>query len=307
MNIKNLMKNPLKYTILVLCQKRFFNWLPDKQYIKLMWFARMGSRLDLENPVTFNEKLQWLKLNYRNPLMTTCCDKYEIRSYAKSCGLGNILNELYGVYDSPEEIDFEELPETCFIKTNNGCGSNYIYKKNLFKDRDEFNKLFDKWLLNNSYYYGREWPYKNIQPKIVVEKVLRDNKGKLPVDYKFFCFGGRAEFVFINDNVCSENGKHRSDDIWNIFDLDMKPLDFSIRVESKKDFRPAMPKNWRQMIEISEKLAEPFPHARVDLYNIDGKIILGEITFFHCSGFGEVKPYEWNKKLGDLIKLEKYV
>ena len=290
--------------LLVACEHRLFNWLDDERYLKLVWRARTGKKLDLEKPVTYNEKLQWLKLNYRTSLQTKCVDKYRVREYVSECGLENILVDLLAVYDRPEDVDFDKLPTPCFIKCNNSSGGNMIYSKEKGIDKKQFVKSFKKLLRRNTFCYGREWPYKDVVPKIVVEKVLRDNDGNLPVDYKFFCFNGKTEFVFVNKDVCSEEGKHRTDDTWNVFDLNLKPLDFKIgRCDS--NYHVDIPKNWDEMIRVSEILARPFPHCRIDLYNVDGRIFFGEITFFHQSGFVEIEPIEWNIKYGDLLDISK--
>ena len=306
MKVSCLLKHPVRAAIIIAIYYRKLNWMSDEKYIKLMWKAKMDYPLNLENPRTFNEKLQWIKLNYHDDLMTTCVDKYTVRDYVEQCGLGKILNELYAVYDRPEEIDFSKLPDTCFLKCTNGCDGNFLFDRGNGVNTKLFNKRFNRILNDNLYYYGREWPYKNVQPKIIVEKVLRDKNGKLPIDYKFFCFNGKAEFVFINKDVCDENGVHRKDDIWDVFDLELNPLDFTIGdcFDNSDDyFRVNKPENWEKMIEYAEILSKPFPHARIDFYNIDGKIIFGEITFFHCSGFSEIKPIEWDYKLGELINL----
>ena len=170
---------------------KLLSFVPDKLMIKIQYKIKLGRKLNLKNPKRYTEKLQWYKLNYRNPLMTKCADKYEVREYIKSKGLENILNELYGVYDNPEEIDFNKLPNKFVLKTNHSSGTNiFCYNKSEL-DINSTKKQLDSWI-KQKYQAGREWSYKNIKPKIICEKLLeRDENNDLP-DYKFFCFNGKV-------------------------------------------------------------------------------------------------------------------
>lgn len=160
--------------------------ISDESFARMKYKENTGKVLNLENPITYNEKLWWLKVNNRDPLMTKCSDKYLVRDYVKDCGLGHILNELYGVYDNANDIDFESLPvDEVFLKCNHGSGKNIIYRKNINFNKSAFIKEFNKSLKQNYFLQSREWNYKDISPKIISERVLRDKDGNLPNDYKF--------------------------------------------------------------------------------------------------------------------------
>lgn len=283
--------------------KLLATFIPDTLFAKIYYKRRTGEALNLKNPKTFDEKLWYLKLHNRDPLLTICSDKYRVREYVKQCGFEEILNELYGAYDDARDIPFDSFTEPVFLKCNHGSGENIIYYPDKPFDREDFIKRFNFDLKQNYYFKSREWNYKNIRPKIIAERVLRDKNGDLPIDYKFFCFHGIPKFVFINKGVATETGCHATDDVWNIFDLDMNPLSFSLRIESDKSFNPPKPKNYEEMIEVAKKLSGNFPCCRVDLYNVDGKIFFGECTFYHCGGCTNTKPEEWAYRLGSWIDL----
>ena len=232
-----------------------------------------------------------------------CSDKYWVRDYVKMCGFPDILIELYGVYDKFEDIDFEKLPNRFFIKTNHGSGTNIIYDKSKNFDFEKYKKLFNKSLNNNYYYVHREWGYKNIEPKIICEKVLVEKNRKVPLDYKLFCFNGRVEYVTVNLASSDENGNHMETVEKNFYDRDFNYIDVRF---SDDNFDPSLiqkPKNYDKMVEIAEKLSSPFPEVRVDLYNIDGKIYFGEMTFYHNGGYNESTPKDFVVKMGKKIKL----
>lgn len=277
--------------------------MSDEKFAKTKYEKRMGLKLDLDNPKTFDDKIWWLKINYHNPLITMCSDKYWVRDYVKMCGFSDILIELYGVYDKFEDIDFEKLPNKFFIKTNHGSGTNIIYDKSKNFDFEKYKKLFNKSLNNNYYYVHREWGYKNIEPKIICEKVLVEKNRKVPLDYKLFCFNGRVEYVTVNLASSDENGNHMETVEKNFYDRDFNYIDVRF---SDDNFDPSLiqkPKNLDRMIEIAEKLSSPFPEVRVDLYNIDGKIYFGEMTFYHNGGYNESTPKDFVVKMGKKIKL----
>ncbi len=277
--------------------------MSDEKFAKTKYEKRMGLKLDLDNPKTFDDKIWWLKINYHNPLITMCSDKYWVRDYVKMCGFPDILIELYGVYDRFEDIDFEKLPNRFFIKTNHGSGTNIIYDKSKNFEFEKYRKIFNKSLNNNYYYVHREWGYKNIEPKIICEKVLVEKNRKVPLDYKLFCFNGRVEYVTVNLASSDENGNHMETVEKNFYDRNFNYIDVRF---SDDNFDPSLiqkPKNLDRMIEIAEKLSSPFPEVRVDLYNIDGKIYFGEMTFYHNGGYNESTPKDFVIKMGEKIKL----
>ncbi len=255
-------------------------------------------KLNLNNPKTFNEKIQWLKLNYRNSLMTTCSDKYAVRSFVESKVGADVLIELVGkgVYEKVTEIDFEDLPDKFVLKTTNGSGTNIICPdKSKLNIQDSINKL-NTWMepRNAHYYKHFEWAYRDIKPRIVSEKFI-DAMDDL-MDYKFMCFNGEPELVF----VCSERstGNLKID----FYDMDWNHLPFERYYPNSKN-KISKPKSFDRMVEIARKLSKDFPFVRVDLYEVDGNVKFGELTFYPGNGTEGFSPVEWDEKIGDLLIL----
>ncbi len=280
------------------------NKLTDEEFAKKYYHKNTGKILNTENPQTFDEKLWYLKLHERDPLLTICTDKYRVRDYVTKCGLSHLLNNLYGVYDSFEEIPFETLPEAFFIKCNHTSGTNVIYDRNQKFDYKFYKHEFDFWMQRNYYWGSREWNYKDISPKIICEKILRDKNGKLPMDYKLMCFGGKVKLLFLDIGVATSQGEHAEHYYRNIYDRDFKLMPIKETRENYLENPVDKPENWDLMIEYAEKLAQPFKTCRVDLYNVDGKIYFGEITFYHGGGCNNIQPDEWAKIMGSWIPLE---
>lgn len=279
--------------------------MSSEKFAQKKYMQKMGKKLNLDNPKTFDEKLWWLKINYHNPLITMCSDKYWAREYVKLCGYEDILIDLYGVYDRFEDIEFEKLPSSFFIKTNHGSGTNIIYDKNKPFDYKKYKKIFNSALKKNYYYVHREWGYKNIEPKIVCEKILKDPSSESLRDYKLFCINGKVKYVTVNLGSSHEDGSHRDTVQKNVYDKNFNyvPVRFS-----DDNFDPELikkPKNLKRMIEIAEKLSSPFPEVRVDLYNINGKIYFGELTFYHNGAYNESDPEEFLLDMGNEINIEK--
>ncbi len=279
-----------------------FSGLSDEKFAKLKYKENTGKTLNLENPVTFNEKLWWLKLNNRDPLMTICSDKYKVRDYVRQCGLEHILTKLYGVYDNANDINFDKLPDKAFIKTNHGSGTNIIWDRNKPFDKKKFIREFNYSLKQNYYLQSREWNYKNIEPKIIVEEVLEDENLSL-VDYRFLCFDGTVKMIFVDIETAPEDGSHNPHAKRNVYDKDFNYLDVKVKREKFDSSLIKKPVNFEKMIEYAQKLSQPFPFCRVDLYNINGKIYFGEITFYPGGATQIVEPEEWEKRLGDWIDL----
>jgi hypothetical protein len=271
--------------------------------IKMQYFIKTGRRLNLKNPQRYTEKLQWYKLYYRDPLMQQCADKYDVREYVRSKGLGYILNECYGVYERVEDIDFDSLPDQFVLKDTLGGGGNSII---ICKDKATFDfenakKQMQKWLSidSNKKNEGREWVYQGRKHRIIIEKYIESNpsEGGL-VDYKFFCFNGEPKYLYvIADRIL---GQIAGIGIFNVnFELlsvirtDERPLERNIE----------KPKNFDEMIDIVKIISKDFPHVRVDLYNQDGNIIFGENTFFDGSGYHKYEPDEFDYELGSYFKL----
>lgn len=273
------------------------NWIPDKLMIRIQYRIKTGRKLNLKNPKRFTEKLQGYKLYYRDPLMTKCSDKYLVRNYVKEKGLSHILNELYGVYDKIDEIDFDNLPEKFVIKTTNGSGTNIICKDKNKLNKEEVIKSLSEWIKRDLYIYGREWSYKNIKPKIIIEELLEEKNNEFTGinDYKFLCFNGQPKYIILD--VDRYNGHKR-----NIYDLEWNEL--SVLTDKPNiNKRNQKPKNLNEMIQIAQTLSKDFPFVRVDLYNINGKIYFGELTFYPWTGYVKFKPDEFDYILGKEFKL----
>lgn len=271
--------------------------LPDKIYLKLKFYIIFHKKLNLKSPTTYNEKLQWLKLYNRKKIYTQMVDKYEVKKY-----VANIIGEEYiiptlGVYDKFDDIDFQKLPKQFVIKCTHDSGGLVICK-----DKDSFNyeqaKIkINKSLKNNYFYSGREWPYKNVKPRIIIEKYMEDMKTKELRDYKFFCFDGKVECFKIDFNRQTRHQANYYDKNGNLlkFGEEICPPDFTEKLE--------LPINLRLMIELAEKLSKGIKFIRVDFYEMNEKAYFGELTFYPASGFGKFIPKEWDMKLGEWIKL----
>lgn len=277
----------------------------DEEYFKKAYKRNSGKTLDFSNPQTFDEKQLWIKMFYRNPLYTKCTDKFLVREYVESCGLGHILNTLYATYDSVDEIDWDKLPNKFYLKANHTSAGNIRCDDKTTIDRKKVCRELRRTLKHNHYYDSREWNYREIQPKIISESIL-ENEDKSPlVDYRFLCYEGKCEYLFVDINTADEKGRHREDARRNVYDKDMNLLEVTV---TRPRFDPTLikkPENYDLMVEYAEKLSKQFPFCRVDLYNISGKIVFGEITFFHSGGLSKITPEEWQYKLGKDIPIKK--
>ena len=277
--------------------------LPDKAYAKWFYKFYTKKKLNLDEPRSFDEKIWWLKLNNRDPLLTKCSDKYAVREYVREAGFADILVEQYGVYKKAKDIPFDSYEKEVIIKCTSGSGELVFYTPNGDRKPKSIQRRMAYALRQNPYKFSREWNYKNIQPQIVVEKVLRDGQGRLPVDYKFMCFDGEPKLLFMDIGLIGENNIYNHHYPRNIYDMDFNLMPFK---ETRENYKGEIekPKNWERMIEIARKLSQPFPFCRVDLYNIDGKIYFGEITFYHGGGCNDIQPKEWDLRLGEWIDIE---
>ena len=273
----------------------------DEDYVKKMFKLKMGYELDLDNPVTYNEKLQWLKLNYHNPECVTMVDKYLSKQYVSDKIGDQYVVPLYGVWDSFDEIDFDTLPKKCVLKTTHDCGGVVVCKdKNNF-DKAKAKEFLDKHLKNEYFYHCREWPYKQVKPRIIAEKFMKDSKEQTEeglTDYKFFCFDGEPKAMFI----ATDRAKSDTETKFDFFDMEFNHLPFT-NGHSNSNVEIKKPEKFELMIELSRKLSEGFPHVRVDFYESEGNIYFGELTFFHWGGFVPFDPPEWDEIFGSWIKL----
>lgn len=274
--------------------------ISDEKLIKKKFKEKLGREVELNNPIKFNDKLQWLKLNWYDPLATKCADKYEVREFVKERIGEEYLNELYGVYDSVEEIDIEKLPNSFVLKATHGSGWNIICKDKNKMNWDEEFKMMKRWFRTNYYWQNREWVYKDIKPRIICEKFLRQDDEKELRDYRFFCFKGEPKFIAVDFSITDKSKTRRNlyDLEWNLIDAEISyPKEISIKVEK--------PKKLGEMIDLSRQLSSEFPHARIDFYYINEKLIFGEITFFHQSGMGKIIPEEFEIEMGSWLELPK--
>jgi hypothetical protein len=274
--------------------------MPDDEFLKRMFRYKMGYDLNLENPRTFNEKLQWLKLYDRNPLYTTMVDKYEAKKYvADIIGKEYIIPAL-GVWNGFDEIDFDILPNQFVLKCTHDSGGLVICRDKKMLDFEKAKTKIEKSLKRNYYYYGREWPYKNVKPRIIAEQYLEDDMTNELRDYKFFAFDGVAKALFI----ATDRQNPGEDTKFDFFDMDFRHLPVT-NGHPNAVVPPAKPKTFEKMKTLAEKLSKGIPHVRVDFYEVNGKTYFGELTFSHWGGFMPFEPDEWDKTFGDWIKLPK--
>lgn len=265
---------------------------------KAHYFIKFKKKLNLTNPTRLNEKIQWLKFNeLNNDIYTLCADKYKVREYVSSKGCGEILNDLYGVYDNPQDIDYNALPEKFAIKCNHGAGYNIICDDKSSLDIEKTNKQLTKWLREDFSSLFIEPQYKRIERKILIEKFIENERGGFPDDYKFYCFNGKPYAVMVC--VGREKGKPK----FYYFDMDWNPLPFEDTVEliNNNDY-PEMPDGFNKMKEYAMKLATDFKFVRADFYLLNGSVIFGELTFTPSAGL-DVTLQEADIVLGSQLKL----
>ena len=288
-------KSPL--LLFVFLSNRGINLFNDKTYLKIRYYATFKKNLNLQNPQTFNEKLQWLKLNDRKDIYTKMVDKYEAKSYVSKIIGNKYIIPTLGIYNNFDEIDFNKLPNQFVIKCTHDSGGLVIVTDKSKLDIEKSKKKINKSLKRNYYYPGREWPYKNVKPRIIIEKYMKDNSINDLMDYKFFCFNGKCKFFKIDFNRLTKHQANYYDINGNFlpFGEEICPPDFSKKLE--------LPVNLKKMINLAEKLSQNITFLRVDFYEINGNIYFGELTFYPASGFGKFEPEEWDLKLGNLIDL----
>ncbi|WP_418637608.1 ATP-grasp fold amidoligase family protein [Winogradskyella sp.] len=270
----------------------------DKTYLKLLFFLSFGYKLDLKNPQTYNEKLQWLKLYYRKPELTNMVDKYEVKKYVEDLIGREYVIPTLGVWNSFDEIDFDKLPNQFVLKTTHDQGGVVICKDKLSFDYIKARKLLNKHLKFKHFYLSREWPYKDVKPRIIAEKYMANDENEDLNDFKFFCFHGEPQALFIATERQTGNVK------FDYFDMDFSPLEL-VQSYQRSGFEVKKPIGFEKMAELSRILTSGLPHVRVDFYNINGKIYFGELTFFHHGGLTPFHPEEWDYKFGNWIDLEK--
>ena len=275
--------------------------LPDKMYLSIKFHKEFGRWPDWKNPTTYSEKLQWLKLYDRNPEYTRMVDKYAVKKY-----VADIIGEEYliptlGIWDKPEEIEWDKLPNQFVLKTTHGGGNTGVV---ICKDKSTFDRKKAIEKLNDSidtdlYKVWREWPYKDVPKRVIAEKYIEPNPETNDLsDYKFFCFNGEVKGLF----VATERQNPNEEVKFDFFDENYKHLPLRQGHDHAK-VTPPKPRNFELMKSLSAKLSKGFPHVRIDLYDLGDKVLFGEITFFHFSGLVRFEPEYWDKHFGDMITL----
>lgn len=283
----------------VILRRTFGRWMNDRSFIRWEYFSGMGKFPNLDNPVTYNEKLQWLKLNDIHEEYTQLVDKYEVKEIIRKRIGDEYIIPTLGVYDSFDEIDFEKLPNQFVLKTTHDSGGVVVCPDKTKLNKKTARKKLEKSLRHNFFYEHREYPYKSIKPHIIAEQYMVDESATELKDYKFFCFDGKCKMLFI-----ATDRQRREEPFFNFFDRNFNPLPFK-QGHPVNPTPPKKPDGFEEMVRVAEQLSIGYPHIRVDLYNINGKIYFGELTFFHFSGNVPFKPEEWDYKIGEWLKLPK--
>lgn len=279
--------------------KGFFHWLPDKYCLYLLYWARLGKRLNLNNPQTFNEKLQWLKLYNRRPEFTRMVDKYEAKKYvADIIGEEHIIPTL-GVWERFEDIDFDALPDQFVLKCTHDSGGLVVVRDKTMLDVIAAKVKINQSLKENYYLHGREWPYKYVKPRIIAEKYMEEQNVRGLCDYKFYCFSGEPRYLYVSEGL--ENHATAK--------ISFLTLDWNFAEFGRSDFLPftelpLKPQAFDKMVEFARKLSAGHSFLRVDLYDIMGEVYFSELTFTPAGGYMPFDPESWDLKLGELIDLQ---
>lgn len=274
------------------------NFLPDRLFLSLLFRRTTGTKLELNPPRTFNQKLQWIKLYDRNPQYTVLVDKYRVKEYVSNKIGESYVVPLLGVWDKPEEIAWDKLPNQFVLKTNHDSGGIVICKDKNLLDKQATLKILNKSLSHDYWKVGREWPYKGINRKIIAESYLKEDGQENLRDYKVMCFNGNAKIIeYHEDRFSSNHVQAFYDSQWNLLPFNQKSYR---KVSLRQSEKPSL---LNEMIQNSEILSAGIPHVRVDWYIVENKLYFGEMTFFDSSGFDDFEPYEYNNILGDWINL----
>lgn len=271
--------------------------VPAEEFLKIRYRSEFGKKLNLECPETYTEKLQWLKLYDHRPEYTLMVDKFAVKQYvAERIGEEYVI-PLLGVWERIEDIDFASLPEKFVLKTTHDSGGLVICKDKKELDIQRAIKKLTYFLNRRYYDYNREWPYKNVKPRIIAEQYMEDSTYGELRDYKFFTFGGVPKVLYIAQG----RGKGEPT-VADFFDMDFNHLPFTIDHDTA-EVPPEKPQNFELMKKLAAKLSEGTPQLRVDFYEVDGRVYFGEMTFFHCSGLAPFHPKEWDRIFGDWVTL----
>ena len=286
-----------KYRFIVHSRLGFHNKMDDKKYVSKFYYSVFGKNLDLENPKTFNEKTQWLKLNIRKDILVSMVDKYEAKNYISSIIGDEHLIKTLGVWDKFEDIDFNSLPDKFVLKTTHDSGGVVVCEDKKTFNIKKARRKIKKSLKKNYYYNLREWPYKFVKPRVIAEEYICLNNGGISPEYKLFCFNGTAKLVLVCQGIAHENSRTNT-----FFDLEFRriPVD---TVYKRCDDKIEKPSYFNEMVRIAEILSKDFEFLRVDFYCLENTFYIGELTLYHNGGLCPFDPPEYDLEFGELIKL----
>lgn len=272
----------------------------DTAQYKFIYFLRTGKSLNLKNPQDLNEKFQWISINWRNPLITKCADKYLVREYLVEKGCGDILNELYGVYEKGEDIPFDSLPEKFALKCNHGSHMNIICEDKTSFDREAAVKQLNKWM-SKPYGRGTEWQYKPIHRKILAEKYIESKDGSM-TEYQLFCFNGKPQFFLVRNDLRNSAADQQATQYAVSYTMDWERI-YMRKGEERFNLDLPKPNNYQKMIDYATILCADFPQVRVDFYEIDDRLLFGELTFSSNGNVQTNYKDEYIVELGNRLEL----
>lgn len=275
-----------------------YNHISDVDYVKKEWKVMFGTELNLEAPKSFNEKLQWLKVYDHNDTYTMMVDKYKAKTYVASLIGKEYIIPTLGVWDSFDDIDFEQLPDKFVLKCTHDSGTVIICRNKSNLNKNDIKKNITKFLKRKYYYCHREWPYKNVQPRIIAEQFMQNGSDKELKDYKFYCFNGIPRYLYVSVGMDNHDTARIS-----FLNIDWTFADFGRTDYRPLEQLPQKPNRYDEMIEIAKKLSKGIPFLRVDLYEINGQIYFGELTFSPCAGMMPFDPPEADLKMGKLLDI----
>lgn len=284
--------------------KGLTDWVPDGPHLKAMYRASIGKRLSLDNPVTFNEKLQWLKIHDRNPLYTTLVDKYRVKQWVADRIGSEHVTRTYAMWERAEDIDISGLPDRFVLKTNHDCGGVVICRNRAAFDLVAAKEKLAEHLKRNYFWRTREWPYKDVKPCVFAEEYLHLDEGtvldpsKGMVDYKFYCFSGEPMFLYVSQGFENHETTRLS-----FINMDWSPTPFSREDYEPLEVLPDQPACFNEMAGIARRLSRGIPFVRVDLFIYEGKPRFSEMTFCPCAGFMKFVPREYDRIVGDMLTL----
>lgn len=289
-----------KFRTFIKMKYGFYDRLSDEEYLKIRFRYKLDQELDLEDPKTFNEKIQWLKIHDHNPAYTEMVDKLAVKKYIAGKLGEDCVVPVLGVWDKFDEIDFSKLPDRFVLKCTHDSGGIFVCTDKASFPKEEAREKINSCMKRDFYYRTREWPYKNVPRKIFAEEYIDDGRGSDLTDYKFYCFHGEPKF-------CQVITDRRSVEKIDFFDMDWNLQPFTGIMLPHKPHNPnvSKPESFDEMVRAAKLLSKDIAFVRVDFYDVNGKMYFGEITFYPGSGFGYYKPEEWNDILGSYIDLQK--